>query len=140
MRCRKDVKDLTAAEKTAFVNAVHAVKAKPSVLHPTDPNLSRYDDYPEIHMNAMMASIGWAHNRPSFFPWHRVLLLEFENDLQAIDPSLRSSTPRPTCSSQRRGTSHSGSRPSRRWPAARPSSARTSGGSSSRSGTARPAT
>ena len=88
MRCRKDVKDLTAAEKTAFVNAVHAVKAKPSVLHPTDPNLSRYDDYPEIHMNAMMASIGWTHNRPSFFPWHRVLLLEFENDLQAIDPSV----------------------------------------------------
>jgi hypothetical protein len=34
MRVRKNVKNLTTAEKTAFVNAVLTLKAKPSVLHP----------------------------------------------------------------------------------------------------------
>lgn len=88
MRVRKNVKFLSAGEKSNFVKAVLALKTKPSVLHPGDPNRNRYDDYPEIHMNAMMANPGWAHQRPAFFPWHRVLLLEFENDLAAVDPSV----------------------------------------------------
>ncbi len=88
MRIRKNVKHLSNDEKNRFVNAVLALKSKPSVLHPGDANLSRYDDYPEIHMNAMMASPGWAHRRPAFFPWHRVMLLAFENDLVAADPSV----------------------------------------------------
>ena len=88
MRVRKNVKFLSAGEKSNFVKAVLALKTKPSVLHPGDPNLNRYDDYPEIHMNAMMANPGWAHQRPAFFPWHRALLLEFENDLAAVDPSV----------------------------------------------------
>src|SRR5215470_2065608 len=88
MRVRQNVKHLSNAEKTAFVNAVLALKTRPSVLHPTNANLSRYDDYPELHMNAMMASPGWAHRRPAFFPWHRVMLLQFENDLVAIDASV----------------------------------------------------
>lgn len=88
MRIRKNVKHLSNDEKNRFVNAVLALKSKPSVLHPGDANLSRYDDYPEIHMNAMMASPGWAHRRPAFFPWHRVMLLAFENDLVATDPSV----------------------------------------------------
>lgn len=88
MRIRKNVKRLTAAEKTTFCNAVVALKAKPSVLHPSNPKLTRYDDYPETHMAAMMANPGWAHHGPAFFPWHRELLLQFENDLVAIDPSV----------------------------------------------------
>jgi len=88
MRIRKNVKRLTAAEKTAFTDAVLALKTKPSVLHPGNPKLTRYDDYPETHMAAMMASPGWAHRGPAFFPWHRELLLQFENDLAAIDPSV----------------------------------------------------
>jgi len=88
MRVRKNVKQLTPAEKAAFVNAVLSLKGRPSILHPGNPALSRYDDYPEIHMNAMMANPGWAHRGPAFFPWHRELLLQFENDLVAADSSV----------------------------------------------------
>src|SRR5258706_7805766 len=88
MRIRKNVKHLTPTEKSHFVNAVLALKAAPSVLHPGDPVLRRYDDYAEMHMNAMMASPGWAHRGPAFFPWHRVMLLQFENDLAAIEPTV----------------------------------------------------
>jgi len=88
LRIRKNLKHLSNAEKMAFINAVLALKSRPSVLHPGNATLSRYDDYPEIHMNAMMANPGWAHRRPAFFPWHRVMLLQFENDLVAIDSSV----------------------------------------------------
>src|SRR5262245_59469558 len=88
MRIRKNVKSLTPAEKTAFTNAVLALKTKPSVLHPGNANLGRYDDYPETHLAAMMAMPGWAHRAPAFFPWHRELLLQFENDLVNIDASV----------------------------------------------------
>ena len=100
MRVRKNVSNLTPGEKTAFVNAVLALKTQPSVLNPGQQG--RYDDYVQLHMNAMMAGTpdldpaqpafmpGWAHDGPAFFPWHRVLLLQFENDLQAAssDPSV----------------------------------------------------
>jgi tyrosinase len=93
MRVRKNVSNLTTAEKTAFVNAVLALKNQPSVLNPGQQG--RYDDYVQLHMSAMMAGTpainpsqptfmpGWAHDGPAFFSWHRVLLLQFENDLQA---------------------------------------------------------
>ena len=101
MHIRKNVKNLTTDEKAKFVNAVLTLKtAKPSVFHQGDPTKNRYDDYVEIHMMAMMAGSqddprddpnwqpGWAHNGPAFFPWHRVLLLQFEKNLQAIDSSI----------------------------------------------------
>jgi tyrosinase len=62
--------------------------------------MTRYDDYVETHMNAMATQSdtdpttdpnwlpGWAHQGPAFFPWHRELLLQFENDLQAIDSTV----------------------------------------------------
>jgi tyrosinase len=101
MHIRKNVKNLTSDEKTKFVNAILTLKTtNPSVLHQGDPTKNRYDDYVEIHMMAMMAGSqddprdnpnwqpGWAHNGPAFFPWHRVLLLQFEKDLQAIDSTI----------------------------------------------------
>ena len=53
MRVRKNVSNLTPGEKTAFVNAVLALKKQPSVLSPGQQG--RYDDYVQLHMNAMMA-------------------------------------------------------------------------------------
>jgi len=52
MRVRKNVSNLTPGEKTAFVNAVLALKNQPSVLRPGQQG--RYDDYVLLHMNAMM--------------------------------------------------------------------------------------
>jgi hypothetical protein len=49
---RKDQATLTSAEKTAFVNAVLAVKQKASLVHPNDRSFSRYDDFVEVHLNA----------------------------------------------------------------------------------------
>jgi hypothetical protein len=98
MGCRKNVKNLTVGEKSAFVHAVFGVAAKPSVLHPSDPGLNRYDDFVETHMNAMMAmsgnpglvsfTPGWAHYAPAFFPWHRILVYEFEKELQSVDATV----------------------------------------------------
>lgn len=88
MRVRKNVKYLTGAEKQSFVEAVLALKAQPSVLHPGNPHRSRYDDYAEVHHHAMMVDPGWAHRRPAFFPWHRVMLLAFEDDLASVDPGV----------------------------------------------------
>ena len=97
MRVRKNVKNLSSVEKTDFVSAVLMLKERPSVLHPDNTTKNRYDDYVEIHLNAMMAMSmtdpsvdpdwypGWAHNGPAFFPWHRQLLLQFENDLQSVN-------------------------------------------------------
>jgi hypothetical protein len=85
MGCRKNQAILTPAEKTAFVNAVLALKNHvPSQMG----LISRYDDYVQVHMNAMMASPGWGHQACVFLPWHRQLLHHFELDLQAIDPTV----------------------------------------------------
>jgi tyrosinase len=92
MNLRKNQANMTTAEKKAFVNAVLALKKKPSRLDPETP--SRYDDYVQLHMDAMMAmdpanqTLGWAHLGPAFLPWHRYYIRQFELDLQAIDPSV----------------------------------------------------
>src|SRR5437879_5387290 len=91
MSCRKNQALLTAQEKQAYVNAVLKLKNNtPSKMGLTN----RYDDYVQMHMNAMMLmngffrDPGWAHKVPSFFSWHRVMLRQFELDLQAIDPTI----------------------------------------------------
>ena len=89
---RRNHRDLTGPQKSAFVNAVLALKNDvDSVLHPG--NQKRYDDYVEIHMNAMMGPGMFEpmpHGSSLFFPWHRILLRQFELDLQkaANDPAI----------------------------------------------------
>jgi hypothetical protein len=91
MSCRKNQATLTAAEKQAFVNALlHLKNSTPSQLGLGN----RYDDYVQMHMNAMMLMNGqnrvpgWAHRAPAFFAWHRVMLRQLELDLQKIDPTV----------------------------------------------------
>src|SRR6266498_1094389 len=86
MKCRKNVKNLTGDEKKRFVNAFLALKSQDSVIHPGAQ--SRYDDFVDTHMKAMMAAVGWAHQDSVFFPWHRELLYQFEKLLQSVDPTV----------------------------------------------------
>jgi tyrosinase len=110
MIIRKSVSSLTGPERTAFVNAVKALKSAPSRFTP--PTTGRYDDYVYVHMQAMlelaindptqpvangnwtlvsdMRMPMWAHRCPAFLPWHRELLYQFERDLQTVshDPNL----------------------------------------------------
>src|SRR4051812_36417413 len=73
MGCRKNLTKPTLAERTAFVNAVVALKAA-----------GGYQKYVDIHNNA--GSHG--HGGPAFLPWHREFIRRFELDLQAIDSSV----------------------------------------------------
>lgn len=83
---------LTATQKKAFTDAVLALKNKTdSVLRPGQQK--RYDDFVEVHKNAMMGPNMFSpmpHGTALFFPWHRVLLRQFELALQAAgnDPTI----------------------------------------------------
>lgn len=93
MKCRKNVKSLTADEKRRFVNAFRELMAQDSVLHPGAQ--SRYEDFVETHLLAMhdmdtdsMRPESWGHSGSVFLPWHRELLYQFEKLLQTIDPTV----------------------------------------------------
>jgi tyrosinase len=77
MGCRKNLARLTPAERHAFVNAVLALKAS-----------GQYDRFNEIHARTMDPSGVMVHGMPLFFPWHRRLILDYEHELQTIDPSV----------------------------------------------------
>ena len=85
---RKDVKDLTTREKSAFVNAI--LKAK-SIPAPGNPSITYYDQFVQWHRDAFLCENAWqqgknwagaAHNSPTFFPWHREYLIRFEEMLR----------------------------------------------------------
>lgn len=90
MLCRKNVADLTPAEKAELVQAFLDLKdpAKSPSLVPAaatavtaaggTPN--RYDDYVWLH-NTVSAG---AHRGPAFGPWHREFLHQLEYDLQVV--------------------------------------------------------
>lgn len=93
---RKDVKDLTPAEKAAFVAAVKKAKRTPDPKH---PSLSRYDVFVKWHRDAFLCTNAWqqngnfagaAHNSPTFLPWHREYLHRYEQMLREVsgDESL----------------------------------------------------
>lgn len=77
MATRKNVIALSAAEKSAFINAVLQLKAA-----------GRYNKYVALHSQAM--DLMSAHMGPAFCPWHRQFILLFERDLRnaAGDPNL----------------------------------------------------
>lgn len=94
MGLRKNQASLSTAEKGAFVEAVLAQKQRPSLLHPGAGDRSRYDDFVEVHLNAMAVMMqsppapSWGHMAAAFGPWHRVLLLKFEKELQTVDATV----------------------------------------------------
>ncbi len=78
---RKNQSKLTATEKKNFVDAVLAVKHNGFYDYLVDLHLSFIsqdsDDTPR-----------YAHRCPSFLPWHRRLLLDFEQALRSVNPSV----------------------------------------------------
>ncbi|MFB9369143.1 tyrosinase MelC2 [Kitasatospora sp. NPDC001664] len=81
MAVRKNQATLTAQEKRAFVNAVLALKRN-----------GGYDSFVSTHNQFIVSDTDngerVGHRSPSFLPWHRRFLLQFEQALQAIDPSV----------------------------------------------------
>ncbi|MCX5126803.1 tyrosinase family protein [Streptomyces sp. NBC_00347] len=81
MATRKNQATLTATEKSDFVAAVLELKRR-----------GRYDSYVTTH-NAFITGDTdngerTGHRSPSFLPWHRRFLLQFEADLQSINPNV----------------------------------------------------
>jgi tyrosinase len=83
-RHRKNVKDLTAEEKRDFVEAVLKLKQTPS---PFDKQLSWYDQFVVFHKQVTRASIkehNQGHHTPAFLPWHRKMLMLYEDALREV--------------------------------------------------------
>lgn len=70
MRCRRDYRDLTSAEKQRFIEALYDAKARGVV--------DSFADEHEVHFSH-------GHQNSSFLPWHREFLRRFEAELQVYD-------------------------------------------------------
>ncbi|MFJ8588320.1 tyrosinase family protein [Streptomyces sp. NPDC093595] len=81
MTVRKNQAQLTATEKKRFVDALLELKRS-----------GRYDTFVSTHNDFIMSDTDSGdrvgHRSPSFLPWHRKFLLQFEQALQAVDPSV----------------------------------------------------
>jgi hypothetical protein len=89
MRCRElvSVAELSGAERTAFTNAVLALKTAPSRIAAAATAVvngggvaNRYDDYVWMHNTVGLG----AHFGSAFGPWHREFLRQFEFDLRQV--------------------------------------------------------
>jgi tyrosinase len=81
MTIRKNQATLTPDEKSRFVKAVLELKRN-----------GRYDTFVTTHNAFIMGDTDSGdrvgHRSPSFLPWHRRFLLDFEEALQAVDPTV----------------------------------------------------
>lgn len=81
LRVRTNVKNISSAARNELVDAILFLKELPS---PFDRSLCYYDQLVHFHQLAVVEgrlSIGYsvAHQCPAFLPWHRKLLMLFEN-------------------------------------------------------------
>lgn len=80
MSIRKNVKNLTAAERSKFVAAVKELHRQ-----------GGYQPFVGTHVSwalPPLAGPSYAHFTSSFLPWHRYFVLEFERALQRIDATV----------------------------------------------------
>jgi tyrosinase len=76
VRIRKNANNLTNPERDRFLSALARLN---------DRGMGRFSDFRNIHNSAADDE---AHNNTGFLPWHRAFLLDFERELQQIDPSV----------------------------------------------------
>jgi hypothetical protein len=92
MRVRREIRSLQASEWKAVVDAFWVIKR----LSSTDgrnlygESFISYNDLVDKHMAAAMNREGdLAHFSPHFFVWHRLWLLELEDSLLSVDPTIK---------------------------------------------------
>lgn len=76
VRVRKDALALTMSERFRFLRALAKMNANIS---------APYARMRFVHIGGMERE---AHSNPAFLPWHRAYMLDFERELQGIDPSV----------------------------------------------------
>jgi hypothetical protein len=79
---RKNENTLSSSEIDNFVNAVKTLK---TTFNPGS-TLSIYDQFVQEHYDSF--SSGQAHGGPAFLAWHREYLLQFEQALQQVNPTV----------------------------------------------------
>jgi tyrosinase len=85
LNVRPNGASLSAEQKKAYTDAVLALKQKPS---PWLAGISTYDTFVLWHRDAFGCGVNAAHMGPAFFPWHRMYLHLFEQQLQEVDPTV----------------------------------------------------
>ncbi|WP_238360816.1 tyrosinase family protein [Iningainema tapete] len=94
IKVRKNVVDLTAQEKYAFIDAIRTLKN----TVPEGSNINIYDQFVAVHVAAMglmyeaaqgpAAGHDGAHESDVFLPWHREFIYRFEKALQSVNPNV----------------------------------------------------
>ncbi|QIQ01136.1 tyrosinase family protein [Streptomyces liangshanensis] len=81
MYTRKNQRNLTGAEKKRFVGAVLELKRR-----------GTYEEFVRLHSRYYVSDaeggVRAGHMAPSFLPWHRRYLLDFERELRKIDATV----------------------------------------------------
>jgi tyrosinase len=89
-RLRKNVKNLSAQERQDYVAAVLKLKQTPS---PHDSRYSWYDQFVVFHKQVVELgkqhdgehpTVHQGHTNPTFLPWHRKMLLLYEDALREV--------------------------------------------------------
>ena len=79
VRVRKNANTLTTSEKGRYLFAWRKFRNQLG---------ANYVRFQEMHRLASTIANDQGHQNPAFLPWHRVMLLHVERELQKIDPSV----------------------------------------------------
>lgn len=79
VRVRKNANTLQPSERARFLFAWRKFRNQLG---------TNYVRFQEMHRLASSIANDQGHGQPSFLPWHRVMLLDVERELQKIDPSV----------------------------------------------------
>ncbi len=81
LRVRENVKNISAARRDELLDAFLLLK---ELRSPFEPSLSYYDQFVRFHQDSVLTArlnYGYSisHQCPTFLPWHRKILMLFEN-------------------------------------------------------------